>query len=279
MGDAFGIYCYHRGRELPPSKWYWTDDTNMALSIYSVLRCHREIVQDALAKSFSAHYDVELGYGPAMDDVLRGISYGEPWRRLARGLFGGQGSFGNGSAMRVAPVGAYFADDLDMVLQQARLSAEVTHIHPEGIAGAIGVAIAAAIAWQNRGSTAPSRSEFIDQVLPYIPDSIVRGRIRHARDLVAGTSVSDAVESLGNGRQVSCQDTVPFVLWCAGEALYDYEEALWLCGSGGGDRDTTCAMVGGIVVMYAGINSIPPEWIRRRKPLAEWAFEESITIN
>ena len=60
-------------------------------------------------------------------------------------LFGGEGSFGNGAAMRVAPLGAYFADELDAVVEQASFSAEVTHSHPEGIAGAIAVAVAAAL--------------------------------------------------------------------------------------------------------------------------------------
>lgn len=276
VGDAFGIYVYYRSRKLPTPKWYWTDDTNMAMSIYSVLRTYGEINQDALAATFASHYDVDLGYGPAMDDLLRSITYGEPWRRTARGLFGGQGSFGNGSAMRVAPVGAYFADDLDLVVRQAHLSAEVTHMHPEAVAGAIAVAVATAVAWQCRESNTPSRPEFLDRVLPYIPDGVVKGQSRHARDLVQGVSVRDAVEALGNGSKISCQDTVPFVLWCAGEALYDYEEALWLCGEGRGDRDTTCATVGGIVVMHSGIESVPVEWINRRQPLADWAFEERI---
>lgn len=52
---------------------------------------------------------------------------------------------GNGGAMRAAPVGAYFADDLDKVLCHARASAEVTHGHIEGIAGAMAVAVAAAL--------------------------------------------------------------------------------------------------------------------------------------
>lgn len=55
------------------------------------------------------------------------------------------GSMGNGAAMRVAPIGAYFADDLDKVLSHARASAEVTHGHREGIAGAMATAVASAL--------------------------------------------------------------------------------------------------------------------------------------
>jgi ADP-ribosylglycohydrolase len=62
----------------------------------------------------------------------------------------GKGSFGNGAAMRAAPIGAYFADDLEAAAENARRSADVTHAHPEAICGAIAVAIAAACAWRRR---------------------------------------------------------------------------------------------------------------------------------
>jgi ADP-ribosylglycohydrolase len=272
VGDAFGVYHGSSpSRTLVAGPWGYTDDTNMALSVFAILRQFGKIEQDALASSFADYYDRERGYGPAMHRLLRLIRDGGDWRMLAPALFGGQGSFGNGSAMRVAPVGAYFADDLAMAAEQARLSAEITHCHPEGIAGAVAVAVAAAVAWQRREGL-PPRSTFIDDVLPHIPDSEVKRKVRIARDLPPGTPVLQAADLLGNGSQISCQDTVPFVLWCAAEYLYDYEEALWACGSARGDRDTTCAMVGGIVVMYTRPQAIPPEWIKRREPLPAWPF-------
>ena len=59
-------------------------------------------------------------------------------------MFEGQGSFGNGAAMRVAPVGAYFAGDIGAVVEQAARSSVITHTHDEAIAGSIAVAVAAA---------------------------------------------------------------------------------------------------------------------------------------
>src|ERR1700751_2066446 len=61
-------------------------------------------------------------------------SFSATQREEAQALFGGQGSFGNGSAMRVATLRAYFADDLDMVVEQAERSAVTTHCHPEAVA-------------------------------------------------------------------------------------------------------------------------------------------------
>jgi ADP-ribosylglycohydrolase len=210
-----------------------------------------------------------------MHGLLGKINFGIPWRTAASELFSGQGSFGNGAAMRVAPLGAYFADDLDMVTEQARLSAEVTHTHAEGVAGAIAVAIGAAYAWRLRQvNERPSRQAFIDWVIPHVPNSLVRAKLHHARNLVPNSSIMSAISTLGNGSAISAQDTVPFVLWAAGEYLNDFEEALWQTASAMGDIDTNCAMVGGIVALYTGTAGIPAQWLEAREPLPSWAFEE-----
>jgi len=190
-------------------------------------------------------------------------------------LFAGQGSFGNGAAMRVAPVGAFFVDDIDAVVEQAAKSSVVTHTHAEAIAGAIAVAVAVACACELRTSViAPGWSEFLDLVLTHVPESEVRRKIRQARDMSDDASVQFAVSVLGNGAKVSAQDTVPFALWCAAKHLSNYEEALWLTVSGLGDRDTTCAIVGGIVASYTGTGGIPQEWLKSRERLPDWPFVE-----
>lgn len=279
IGDAFGqrffdeddiIEAAIQDRLLPATPWWYTDDTLMAMSIVDVLRRKEIVDQPALARSFAQNYDMTRGYGPAMHSLLAEINRApSSWERLAQSLFNGQGSFGNGSAMRVAPVGAYFADDLDAVVREAEKSAKVTHTHQEAAAGAIAVAVAAAIAVRSRGEAAPSRRDFVDQVLGYVPSGHVYNRIVRARDLDDGSSVRFAVEVLGNGVEISCADTVPFALWCAGEKLSSYEEALWLTVEGLGDRDTTCAIVGGIVVGYTGVDGIPDEWRESREPLPQ----------
>jgi ADP-ribosylglycohydrolase len=252
--------------------WPYTDDTMMALSIYACLSRFGRIDQDWLASDFARRYDMGRGYGPAMHRYLGAIWQGADWRVEAPALFGGSGSFGNGAAMRVAPLGAYFADDLPAVVENARLSAEVTHAHPEGIAGAIAVAVAAAFAWRLRGaSPLPRERNYLEMVKPHIPDSEVHEGVRRAAGLAPGCSSRLAVSALGNGTRVSAQDTVPFALWCAARHLDDYEEALWLTVSGLGDRDTTCAIVGGIVTAHTGIDGIPDEWRRSREPLPAWA--------
>jgi ADP-ribosylglycohydrolase len=178
VGDAFGERFFLHpdvaeslivARAIPASPWYYTDDTQMALSIVAILQEYGEINQDRLAESFAKQYDSQRGYGASMHRLLTRIRDGESWQKLASSLFNEQGSYGNGAAMRVAPIGAFFAEDLDLVVSQARSSAEVTHSHPEAIAGAIAVAVAAAWAARLQGSI-PSKQEFLNLVLPYVPD-------------------------------------------------------------------------------------------------------------
>jgi ADP-ribosylglycohydrolase len=67
---------------------------------------------------------------------------------------------------------------------------------------------------------------------------------------------------------------VPFAIWSAAQHLDSYEEALWLTVSGLGDRDTTCAMVGGIVAMSAP-QTIPTVWREARERLPDWPFADA----
>ncbi len=276
VGDAFGSFFEFNNeiahlieeRKLPPTPWSYTDDTNMALSVYESLRLHGEINQDALAASYVAHFDPARSYGVGVHQMLTRMSNGEGWQTVAKDMFFGEGSFGNDAAMHMAPIGAYFADDMSKVIEQAKRAAEVTHTHPEGIAGAIAIAVAAACVWDS------SVQDLIAAVLPHVPASEVRDGIQRAHDLPADTSAQAAAETLGNGSRASVQDTVPFALWCASKYSGNYEEAIWQASSALGDVDTLCAMVGGIVAARTGITGIPDEWRQHREPLPQWAAGE-----
>src|SRR5512136_1913632 len=177
VGDAFGELFFSRSpgsRELPAGPWRWTDDTHMALSIVEVLRDHGRIDQDVLARAFAERFLQEpwRGYAGGAKKLLTRIACGEDWRTTALRLFDG-GSYGNGAAMRAAPIGGFFAGDPVRAVSEARLSAVVTHAHPEGQAGAMAVAAAAAIA---AGAGPPSGGDFLRAVLPFVPESLTRER-------------------------------------------------------------------------------------------------------
>ncbi|HRH43118.1 MAG TPA: ADP-ribosylglycohydrolase family protein [Pyrinomonadaceae bacterium] len=232
MGDCFGETYFRSystfesrnlsveelilNRELAISNWLWTDDSNMAFSIFNILKTFGKIDEYSLAQSFAERYEVGRGYGPAMHGLLQNLKLGGIWHQEAKALFNGQGSFGNGSAMRVSPVGAFFADNLKKVCVEAEKSAIVTHINPEAIVGAIAVAVATALAWKfKQEKVRPNRKEFIEEILPFLNESEVRKGTRLAQELDSTFSTKNAAEILGCGYKVSCPDTVPFCLYCA----------------------------------------------------------------
>jgi ADP-ribosylglycohydrolase len=277
LGDALGemlSYQAHSaprrlaGHELPAGPWFHTDDTEMAISIASVLKSHGQIHQDALANRFVRRFerDPERGYGKMTRIQMREIMCGAKWRDTAANAFGGQGSMGNGSAMRVAPLGAYFADNLDRCAEEARASSIVTHTHPEAVAGAIAVGVAAAMTWQLKTRVGNDRLRcFFDEVLHHTPESQVRRGIVVASNLPPETLLTDAARALGNGSLVTAPDTVPFCIWMAAHHFDDFTGALGKTVSVGGDCDTNAAIVCGIVAVSAGRASIPAGWLESRE--------------
>lgn len=278
IGDAFGerfmrenirMHLLDDEPFLTPGPWPYSDDTAMALGIVEVLDRHGRIEQDVLAQAFARRFRSEpwRGYGPGMIRLLSSVAEGGIWQLEAKTLFSGMGSFGNGSAMRVAPVGAYFTNDgLEVVAEQARLSAEVTHRHLDGQAGGIAIAVAGAYAWQNRGrNDADVQQGMFAAVLAHTPSSDVRAAIEAASTVPFERTVQAAASWLGNGRKVTCQDTVPFCLWVAARHFGDYCRAIWETVRVGGDIDTNAAIVGGIAAMSCGREGISTDWLERRE--------------
>ena len=105
LGDALGSQFFvpenlaaYASREVPPGRWRWTDDTEMACGIWSVLAEAGHVDQDLLARTFAERHDFMRGYGPSTNRLLRLVREGGDWRELAREPFEGQGSWGNGAA-------------------------------------------------------------------------------------------------------------------------------------------------------------------------------------
>ena len=246
----------------------------LALCVVRMLLTGGRIVQSHLAELFGATYlaDPHRQYGYGMTTLLP-LLYERPqdFATLAGGLFDGAGSLGNGSAMRVAPLGAYFHADLDRVVEQAALSASVTHTHPEAVDGAIAVAVGAALSAAGRGKPAGPAADFLERVAELVPPGVIRSGVEAAAALEPSTPAWRAADVLGNGHRIRCSDTVPFALWTAAVHQDDYEAALWDTAAGLGDIDTTCAITGGIVAARTGTGAAPALWLRLREPLPDWA--------
>ena len=279
VGDAFGQLLSISARSvrrvlasdgLPGPHWLHTDDTQMAMAIVEELAMHQRILPASLADRFVRRYqeDSGRGYGKGARIQLEQIAAGEPWEETSANAFNGRGSKGNGSAMRVAPLGAYFAADLDRVVEESRLSSIVTHAHPEGIAGGIAVAVAAAVAWNHRSHPIDiARAQIWESVLRLTPEGETLEGLRKAAGLPYDMAPEFAARLLGSGFLVTAPDTVPFAVWCATRHLNNYREAIVSTLEGDGDCDTNCAIVGGIVAMVTGLVGIPEQWLTSREPL------------
>ena len=147
-------------------------------------------------------------------------------------------SWGNGSAMRVSPVGWAF-DTLEETLEAAKQSAEITHNHPEGIKGA--QATAACVFLARTGKSKERIKEYIEKTFGY--------NLSRTCDEIRPTYKFDG----------SCQGSVPESIVAFLEST-DFESAVRLAVSLGGDADTMGAITGGIAeAYYGGV----PEHIRK----------------
>ena len=192
----------------------YTDDTVMTVANAEWLLTSKDLGTTML--EYGNKY--EAGYGELFLCWL--------WRKDLRPY----NSFGNGSAMRVSPVGWAF-DTLEETLVAAKRSAEVTHNHPEGIKGA--QSTAACIYWARKGRTKQQIKEYVDALFGY--------------DL---NRTCDEIRS-SYGFDVTCQGSVPESIIAFLESS-DYESAVRLAVSLGGDSDTMGAITGGIAEAYYG---------------------------
>ena len=149
------------------------------------------------------------------------------------------GSWGNGSAMRVSPVGFFLEDEKD-VLAEAEKSASVTHNHPEGIKGAQAVALGGWLA-RNGADTRTIAAELSGRFGYDLSRTVEMIRPRYSFD-------------------VSCQGSVPEAVTCFLEAS-DWEQAVRLAVSLGGDADTQACIAGGLAQAAFGL---PPEPVQAK---------------
>jgi ADP-ribosylglycohydrolase len=202
----------------------FTDDTVLTVAVADCL-----LTGANYAVKFKEYYRVYPAAG-----------YGGSFHRWARSdSMPPYNSWGNGSAMRVSPVG-FALDTLADVLAEAKRSAEVTHNHPEGIKGA--QAIASAVFLARTGTTKADIKQFVEETFRYRLDEPIDSLREHYR------------------WDVSCQGSVPPAIRAFLESE-EYEDAIRRGISIGGDSDTIACMAGGIAQAYYG--SVPEFIVKR----------------
>jgi ADP-ribosylglycohydrolase len=215
----FEFYPTNR-RKLPT----FSDDTVLTLAVAQHL-----MTKESLVKLFHefVRKEPKRGYGSTFGNWVR-AGKTQPYN-----------SYGNGSAMRVSPVG-WFYDGLDEVLKGAKASAEVTHDHPEGIKGAQSTAVAIYLA--RTGTTK-------DDIKTYIEGTFGYDLSRKLDDIRPTYSF-----------KVSCQESVPEAIICFLEST-DFEDTIRNAVSLGGDADTQACIAGSIAEAF--YKDIPEVHVKR----------------
>ncbi|MBW2142559.1 MAG: ADP-ribosylglycohydrolase family protein [Deltaproteobacteria bacterium] len=274
MGDALGMavegwpsWAIQREfgllSDLMPGRFpagCYTDDTEMMISLLESIVAEGGLMPGKVAARFLANFHPERGYGGRIYGIMDQLAAGVPWERV------GTDSFGNGSAMRVAPVGFFYYDDLARVKEAAVAQAAITHRHPQALAGAViqagAVALALKAGLEDRRietesflSTLAELSQDLDQrsaarllalldlELGPIPELIPRIQALFRCDVRAIEAVPPAVAS--------------FLL------TDDYVSAITLAVNLGGDTDTLGAMSGAVAGAHYGEKGLPRPWLER----------------
>lgn len=231
----------------PQEEIWYTDDTQMAIGVSEALIERGEIVEDALCGAFVSNYLPSRGYGRGARAVLDAMEEGRDYREVAEQHFPG-GSFGNGAAMRVAPVGLVFRDDQRRLWEQARLSALPTHRHPLGIEGAQLLALAVALC---SGMERFDRAGFFAGLQAACESAEYRAKLEAAEQV----RTPDDLAGLGN--QIEALHSVPTAVASFALTPESFEDTVCNLIFLGGDTDTLAAMAGALSGAYIGSGRLP----------------------
>lgn len=249
-GDIIGsVYEWHniKDKDFPlfSRRCDFTDDTVMTIATADVIINNGNYAE--AYKKYGRAYPGR-GYGGNFGHWIRSEDY-RPYN-----------SYGNGSAMRISPVGFAF-QTLDKVLEEAKKSAEVTHNHPEGIKGAQAAASAVFLARTGKGKK--EIKEYIEKTFNYDLD-------RRLDDIRPNYEFD-----------VSCQGSVPEAIIAFIESE-NFEDAIRNAISIGGDSDTIACITGGIAEAY--YNGVPDRIAERVMEILDdrlrktvWKFYDFIT--
>jgi poly(ADP-ribose) glycohydrolase ARH3 len=248
------------GDSLGEGRRQYTDDTATPIVMAESLIACRGLDADHMAQTFARDYMAEpwrgYGFGPPL--IFKMMREGLAWQDAAERLYPG-GSFGNGSAMRVAPVGLLYHDDLAKVADVARQSSRITHTHPLGTDGAALQACAVALAVQAEPHTLDDDA-FLNALRECVSEEVYHLKLRAVGHLLRRqVPMDEAVAELGN--TIEAFNSVPIAIY-AFLRSDSFEEAIDNALAAGGDRDTIGAMAGAIAGAYYGVEPIPEAWKR-----------------
>jgi ADP-ribosylglycohydrolase len=276
IGDALGVFAESKlpnyqplldwdGKTFLGSEYHglqpaqWTDDTQFSLAVASSLIENNGFNPDDLAKRYvelftncSSNGDSSKtirGYGRTTLAAIQNLQAGKHWSES-----GIAASFGNGTAMRAAPFGVWFRDDLKSLIEAVKIDSAITHASEEAEAGALAIAIAAALAVNN------DTNKLNERLWEYLPDSKVKNVIYSLASLVEAEHIPPLTALSILGTKADVRQTVPSAIYLF-MRMNNYEEAVVTAIRAGGDTDTQAAITGALFAARDGIANIHKSWI------------------
>jgi len=238
----------------------YTDDTQMMIGLAeSLIACEGYDGAD-MAERWVDNFEQERGYGRAMIGEILALQAGARWDEVSTVGFP-QGSFGNGSAMRIAPVGCLCFDDLDALRTLAEQTSRLSHSHPYGMEGGTLQAAAVALALRRDPREPFGADEYVGEMIDFCDDERKRlsGRLAAIQRILARSpTVGEVVAALGNG--ITTFESVPTAIYSFVTHADSFRDAVVYAVNLGGDTDTIGAMTGAIAGAYHGVTAIPRDW-------------------
>lgn len=260
--DENAFYLFEEPKK--PKIWQFTDDTQLTLATCEAILQDDTAAPKTLVTYFLKYYNENRinGIGAATLKALQELNAGAHWSQTGRK---GEFAAGNGSAMRIAPLG--FIKDISR--ERIREISYITHQNEEAYVGALTVVLCIkeiiANSWQH--------DSLLSRIIPQLPDTNVKDRLITLREL-ENTSIAEIGKLGTNGYVVN---SVPLAIFAAQKIKTQsitsiFEELIAL----GGDTDTNCSIAGQIMGAFVGIENIPEELINKVKQLAGYNNLESI---
>ncbi len=274
LGDAFGSgfegmdpdgATFHMNILSKKFTRKYTDDTDMTLALAeSIIRSGRIDPED-IARQFSHRCDLTRGYAIGTIRAVEALRAGLKWYEVARIVFE-NGSFGNGAAMRVSPVGLFYHHNLNGLRESAIKQASITHVHPLGQWGAVMQAASVGLAVTQDPREGFKKEQMVigmREILWGGPIEYIRAlnKIEEMLSQTKRPQVRRVDQSLGNG--VEAHFSVPSACYIAITYSPNFCDAIRAAISLGGDTDTIAGMVGAIVGAHVGEKGLPVEWIEQ----------------
>jgi len=231
----------------------YTDDTLMSIALAASLIENEGFNPDKVATEYLKWYETgnTRGIGSTTASAMLNLQIGATWEES--GLTSDQCA-GNGSAMRISPIGLYYRNDLIKLVECAVLDASITHNSMEPKMGSMAIGLAIALLANESHSPLEALNDIIDN----LPDCAVQGKLLQAQEyLVSGLDAEEALARIGVSGYVP--ETVGAAFYCLAKNN-NFKDTVIMAIKCGGDTDTTAAIAGALAGTHYGLEGIPNEY-------------------